>query len=268
MAFVAAIFIFFFGAIVGSFINVVIERTIAGEDWVRTRSRCDHCKKVIAWYDNIPLLSYLLLGRRCRYCKTRISVQHPAVEFLTGTLFLWWYAMGFAFFRLAEQPLTVVQPLFWLVVGVLLLIIVITDFKYMIIPDYAVAGLGLLALLYRVYLTQANIMQISDLWGAIAAGFSAMLFFFLLYAGTKGAGMGFGDVKFVLVMGWLLGWQRMIVGVLLSFVTGAIVGVIMMALGKKTAKQALPFGPFLVLGTVVSLVWGLQLWEWYWGLMG
>lgn len=265
MIWLIALFVFVTGTIVGSFVNVIIERTVSGEDWVKTRSRCDSCKKVIAWYDNIPLLSYLLLGRKCRHCHKRISVQHPAVEFLTGALFLWWYGIGFAFFQLTQQPLTIIQPIFWLIVGIFLMMVLITDLKYMIIPDYAVVGLGLLALVYRVYLTQAGVMQINDLWGAILAGVMASGIFYGLYAWTKG--MGFGDVKFVLVMGWLLGYQRMIVGLFVAFILGALVGVGLISLKKKKMKQAIPFGPFLVMGTVIALVWGSKIWEWYWSLM-
>lgn len=251
----------------GSFVNVVIERTITGEDWVKTRSRCDNCKRTIAWYDNIPLLSYILLGRRCRYCKKRISIQHPAVEFLTGALFVWWYAIGFAFFQLSQRPLTIIQPMFWLVVGVLLLIVLITDLKYMIIPDYTVVGLGLLALLYRAYLASAGVMQIDDLWRAILAGVIAAAIFWGLHAATNGKGMGLGDAKYVLVMGWLLGWQRLIVGLMVAFILGAIVGVGLIVAGKKKIKQEVPFGPFLVIGTALALVWGSQWWSWYWGLL-
>jgi prepilin signal peptidase PulO-like enzyme (type II secretory pathway) len=267
MIWLLVLFIFFIGAVVGSFVNVVIERTIAGEDWVKTRSRCDGCKKAIAWYDNIPLISFLLLSGKCRRCKRSISIQHPVVEGLTGLLFVWWYVMGFAFFQLTQEPLTVIQPLFWLAVGVLLLIVVIVDAKYMIIPDYAVVGLGLLALLYRVYLTYVGVMRLEDLWTAIISGVGAAAFFFFLWAGTKGRGMGFGDVKYALVMGWLVGWPRIMVGVLLAFIAGAVVGVLLLVLGRKKMKQAIPFGPFLVLGTVLALIFGGNLWGWYWNMM-
>jgi prepilin signal peptidase PulO-like enzyme (type II secretory pathway) len=139
--------LFFLGLMVGSFLNVLIYRTTIGEDWVKGRSRCDGCKEEIAWYDNIPLLSFVILGGKCRHCKMKISIQHVVVELLTGTLFLWWYLIGFTFFRLAESPLSVLQPLFWLVVGILLLIIFVTDWLYQIIPLYANFGLMGLALI-------------------------------------------------------------------------------------------------------------------------
>lgn len=268
MIWLIALFVFAVGAMVGSFMNVVISRTVLGEDWVRGRSRCDHCRKQIAWYDNIPLLSYLLLGRRCRYCKKRISVQHPVVEFLTGSLFMWWYLAGFMFFQLSQRPLQFVQPLFWLVVGILLVVILVSDWLYMIIPDFAVAGLGLLALSYRIYLTQAGVMQPRDLWLALVAGFGAALFFAALWAGTKGRGMGFGDVKYALVMGWLLGWPRTLIAVFLAFVIGGVVGATLLLTHRAHGKQAIPFGPFLILGTVLGLLWGNQVWGWYSSLLG
>lgn len=260
-------FLFFFGAVIGSFVNVIIERTIHGEDWIRGRSRCDHCKHQIAWYDNIPLLSYAVLGGKCRYCKKEISIQHPVIELLTGILFVWWYGVGFAFFQLTQRPLLYIQPAFWLIVGIFLLIIVVTDYLYMIIPDYTVVSLGLLAITYRVYLVQAHAMQPIDLWWAIISGLgSALLFYFLWYI-TKGRGMGFGDVKYVLVMGWLLGWPRTGVGIFCAFLIGAIIGIGLLLSKRKKLKQRIAFGPFLVLGTIIALVWGNQIWQWYMGLM-
>jgi leader peptidase (prepilin peptidase)/N-methyltransferase len=267
MVWIIALCVFMIGAVLGSFVNVVISRMIVGEDWIRGRSRCDHCRKVIAWYDNVPLLSYLLLGGKCRHCKKTISIQHPTVELMTGMLFAWWYVIGFAFFQLSQHPLQVIQPLFWLFVGILLLVIFVTDWLYMIIPDFAVVGLGLVALMYRVYLTQAGVMRIDDLWWAVVSGIVAALFFFGLWAGTKGRGMGFGDVKYALVMGWLLGWPRVLVGVFAAFCIGAIVGVVMIVWGKKKMKQQIAFGPFLVIGTLLALVWGNHIWSWYMGFM-
>ncbi len=258
-----SLFVFIVGTIVGSFVNVVIERTVRGEDWVRGRSRCDHCHKQIPWYDNIPLLSYILLGRRCRFCKKRISVQHPVVEFVVGCLFLWWYGMGSFFFQLTQKPLQFVQPVFWLIVGILLLVILISDFLYMLMPTNALVGLAGLALAYRGYLTMMGAMQGEDLGLALLSGLGAALFLWLLALVTRGKGMGMGDVWLALSIGWLLGWPRTIVGILFAFCSGALVGTILLITKKRKMKQQIPFGPFLVLGTFTALVWGNRIVEWY-----
>lgn len=260
-------FVFIFGLVIGSFLNVLIYRTIHGESPWKGRSMCPRCKKQIAWYDNIPLFSYLILQGRCRNCGKSISRQYPVVELLTGALFVWWYVVGFAFFQLTQQPLLFVQPGFWLIVGVLLLIILVTDWIYMIIPDYAVAGLGILALLYRTYLVNVEVMQSRDLWLALVSGVAACAFFWSLFAITKGKGMGFGDVKYALVMGWLLGWPRILVGIFCAFLLGGLVGGALLISKTKTLKQKIAFGPFLVVGTVIALVWGNYLWNWYVGFL-
>jgi leader peptidase (prepilin peptidase) / N-methyltransferase len=264
---IAVFFLFLFGAVVGSFLNVLIYRTTHGEDWVRGRSKCDSCNKQIAWYDNIPLLSFIILGGKCRHCKKPISIQHPVIEAMSGILFVWWYAMGFAFFQLSQRPHTIIQPAFWLAVGILLLIIFATDWMYQIIPDYATVALGILALVYRLYLSLSGIMRWEDFWMAMASGMVMMGLLWFLWWVTRGKGLGFGDVKFALVMGWLLGWPRSLVAFFLAFVLGAMVGVILILSGKKKMKSKIAFGPFLVLGTVIALVVGSRLWQMYWNLM-
>lgn len=104
--------VFCVGAAVGSFLNVLIYRTIRGRDWVKGRSRCEHCRKHIPWYENIPLLSYLILRGRCSGCKKPIDIIHPAIELLTGVLFVWWYMAGYLFFTLTSAPLQIIQPVF------------------------------------------------------------------------------------------------------------------------------------------------------------
>jgi leader peptidase (prepilin peptidase)/N-methyltransferase len=120
-------FLFALGAVIGSFLNVVISRSMSGESWVKGRSHCDECGKQIVWWDNMPLLSFILLRGKCRWCKKSISLSHPVIEFLTGSLFVWWYWGGFFFFRLTQQPFHYVQPLFWLVVALILLVIFFAD---------------------------------------------------------------------------------------------------------------------------------------------
>lgn len=259
--------LFVLGTILGSFLSVVILRSIAGEGWVSGRSRCDSCRNTIAWYDNIPLLSFILLRGKCRHCKEPILPLHPMVEVLTGVLLVWWYWGGFIFFKLTQTPLSILQPLFWLSVGLLLIYLFIIDLNYMILPDKAVYALFGLAVLYRVALVVSGIMQMNDLYFAIIAALLSFLFFFALWFFTKGKGMGFGDVKLVVPLALLLGAQNMLVCLFLAFIIGAVVGVILISFGRGKLKTAIPFGPFLISSTVLSLLWGDTLFSWYWQLI-
>ncbi len=259
--------LFFFGAIIGSFLNVVIYRTVNELDWVVDRSRCDHCHKQIAWYDNIPLLSYLLLQGKCRYCHKSIAFSHPLVEILTGSLFVWWYFVGFLFFRLTQTPFAILQPIFWLVVGLLLLVILVADVRYYLIPDYALLPLFFITVLYRLVLTVSGIMQVADLGRALLATLILFAFFFALWFFTKGKGFGFGDVKLAIPLGLLLGWPKILIGVFFAFLLGGLVGIMLIILGKKRFGQVLPFGPFLIVGTLVALVYGEIIWQWYFRLI-
>ncbi|MBU0979092.1 MAG: prepilin peptidase [Patescibacteria group bacterium] len=260
--------LFFLGAIFGSFLNVVISRTLAGKSWVKGRSECDHCAHQLAWYDNIPLLSFLVLNGKCRYCRKKIDPTHLLLEVLTGLLFVWWWWVGFLFFKLSQQPLTLLQPLFWLSIGMILLVIVVADLKKMIIPNGAVILLTVLTLAYRLILIKSGVMQPADWWASLMASLAVGGFFFGLWFFTKGKGMGFGDVKLVVPLGLLLGWPRILVSFQLAFIIGAVVGVALILLGKHKLKKPIPFGPFLILGTVIGLVWGHQLTDWYLTLMG
>jgi len=175
---------------------------------------------------------------------------------MMGTLFLWWYAVGFLFFQLSQQPFTILQPLFWLLVGILLLIIVVFDYKYMLIPDSATIALLVLALIYRVSLVLAGIMRPQDFFWTIAGMVLSVAFFYSLWYFTKGKGFGFGDVKLMAPLALLMGWPSLWVGIFLSTIVGSVVGILMVVLGKAAFGKPIPFGPFLILGTVLSLIWG------------
>ena len=256
-------FLFVFGAIIGSFLSVVILRSISGEGWVKGRSRCDSCKSTIAWYDNIPLLSYIFLRGKCRHCKDQILPLHPMVEVLTGVLLVWWYWGGFIFFQLTQSPLSILQPLFWLSVGFILIYLFIIDLNYMLLPDKPVFLLLAMSIIYRLVLVFSGIMQLTDLYWALFAALLSFLFFFALWFFSKGKGMGFGDVKLVIPLSLLLGAKNMLICLFLAFIIGAIIGVILLVFGKGKLKTAIPFGPFLITGTVLSLLWGNMLFGWY-----
>lgn len=264
MSLVLIVLLFVLGLAVGSFLNVLIYRTVKGESWVVGRSYCDHCRKKIAWYDNIPLFSFLWLKGRSRCCGRKIPLSYPIVELMTGSLFVWWYVVGSFFFQLTQTPFQMLQPLFWLLVGILLLVIFFADLLHMVIPDLAVGVLLAATLLYRFYLVFAGIMQWRDFWLMLLGMAAAIVIIGGLWLITKGKGMGFGDVKYVIPMAWLLGWPNILVGLFLAFILGGIVAGLLLLLGQKKIGQKIAFGPFLVMATVLSLIWGDVIFSWYW----
>lgn len=249
-----------FGTILGSFLNVLIYRTMVGENWVKGRSKCDHCGKQIRWYDNIPILSYIALQGKCRFCRKSIPVQYPVVEAITGILFVWWGVMSSVIFRLVQAPLPYVQPFYWLLMGFLLLGLFFADIYYgVILTNFVIGGL-VLSLVYKTILLRFGELQGVDFIYGFVAALGAGLFFYVLHKGTRGRGMGEGDIWMAVLMGFLLGWPKIMVGILTSFVMGALVAVVLMLMGKKRFGQTLPFGPFLVMGTYVALQWGNLIW--------
>ncbi len=255
--------IFLLGASVGSFINVYVLRTLAGEDYVRGRSRCDACRRPLEWYELVPLLSYFFLRGRCRTCHAEIDVMHPVGELLFGSLFVWWWLIGSAFFQLSQQPLNVIQPVFWLSVGLLLLLITVVDWRAMIIPDWAVLTLAVSTLVYRILLVTWGVYQPADLARSLFGAWLALMIFLGLWLITRRRGLGFGDVKLVFPLALIVGWPQVWVALFLSFVIGAVVGVGLILAGKAKFGRPLPFGPFLVIGTLLSLLWGDSLLGWY-----
>ncbi len=258
--------LFIFGLVIGSFLNVLIERSIAGQDWVHGRSHCDVCDHQLAWYDNIPLLSYILLAGRCRYCHQPIGLSHLVLELLTAGLFLWWFWGGFFLlhaFQLTKQPFVIIQPIFWLVVAIILLVIMIYDLKYLIIPDEAIWLLTSITLLYRLALIAMGIMQPVDLVNTILVMAAVIAFLILLWLVTLGRGLGLGDVKLIVPLSLLVGWQLTVVGIVLAFFIGATLGLLLLLLGKAKLGRPIAFGPFLIVGFVFALTWGNKLLSWY-----
>ncbi len=259
--------LFVLGASIGSFLNVVVYRTMYGDSPFRGRSYCDNCKKQVDWKHNIPLLSFFLLKGRCAHCRKKISWQYPLVEFMTGVLFVWWFFVGRGFFFLVQEPFVWIQPIFWLLVGMMLLAILVFDLLYMVIPDFLSVGLLIWVLVYRLGLVWTDQMRAEDLVNSVIAGGLLAGFFLGLYLITKKRGFGLGDVKFAPALGLLLGGQRLLVAVFLAFVLGSLMGVCMLMMKKRKMNQVVPFGPFLVMGTVVSLLWGGVMWAWYWNMV-
>lgn len=246
--------IFMLGTAVGSFLNVLISRTATGEAWVKGRSRCDHCQRVLSWYELVPIVSYIVLRGRTKCCGKKLSYQHPLVESLVGLLFLWWAALSSGFFLLVTEPGRTVQPLFWLVTGVILFAIAIADLYYGVIPlPFLLTGIGI-AVLYRIVLITSGTYQAIDLWRSILSALGLAGFYLFLRIITRGKGMGEGDVWLALYLGLILAWPRVYQATMIAFIMGAVVGVGLIVLKLKTRKDTVPFGPFMILGALVSLL--------------
>jgi leader peptidase (prepilin peptidase) / N-methyltransferase len=249
--------IFLLGVFIGSFLNCFMYRLEVGEK-PEGRSYCPKCKKTLKVKDLVPVFSYIFLKGRCRYCREKISLQYPLVELLTGVLFV------FIGFKTLETFIffEVVTLLYLLVVAFFLVLIFVYDLKHFIIPDFAnfsLIGISFAYLLFNSFYNQD--LQIF-LYGIFSA-LGAFLFFFALYYFTEGKGMGFGDVKFVVFMGFFLGFPNILVALFVSFVLGAIIGLTLIAMKIKKAKNQIPFGPFLILGTLLGYFYGAELIELY-----
>jgi leader peptidase (prepilin peptidase)/N-methyltransferase len=240
-----------FGLCVGSFLNVVIARLPAGRSIVYPGSACPRCGKPIAWYDNLPVLSYVLLRGRCRSCGDPISWRYPAVEVACGGLFV------FAYHRF-EPGLGLAAALV-LLAG--LVAITAIDLDHQIIPD--VLSLPGIALGVLFSLAPAGIGWAHSLLGAAVGGgvFVAIITASVLVIGQ--AGMGVGDVKLGAMLGAFLGWKLALLSILLSVLLGGPLAATLLATGRKGRRDPIPFGPFLALGGLISLFWGEAVLGWY-----
>jgi leader peptidase (prepilin peptidase)/N-methyltransferase len=240
-----------FGAIVGSFLNVCICRLPKGESIVTPGSHCPHCGSAIKFYDNIPLISYLVLGGKCRNCHGTISIQYPLVEGVTAlSSFLLFLKFGLSW-----------SYFFYFVFVAALIVITVIDLYHQIIPDVISLpgiGVGLLA-----SLIVPDLPFLNSLIGMLLGGGSLFVVATLYQWLFKREGMGGGDVKLLAMIGAFLGWKAVILTILLSSLIGSISGVIVMVAKGKDFKYAIPFGPFLSLGAVISLFYGETIVTWY-----
>lgn len=249
------LFLFLLGLVVGSFLNCVIYRSAHELSFVKGRSFCPKCKHQLSWKDNLPLLSFIILKGRCRYCHSPISLQYPLVEFSTGILFVFTYLHHRQNYELGMMNyggVSLILLVYYLVLVSALIVIFVTDLLYEIIPDEVVYSATVISLPYSLFTIH------SSLFTAIGAS----LFFLSLYLATSGRGMGLGDVKLAFLIGLVLGFPQTIIALYIAFLTGALVGVILVLSKKKKTKDHVPLGPFLSAGTIVSLFWGTQILEW------
>jgi prepilin signal peptidase PulO-like enzyme (type II secretory pathway) len=227
-----SVFIFVLGLVFGSFITALTWRFPKRISIIRGRSICPNCKKQIAWYDNIPVLSYIILRGKCRNCARKISWRYPVIELITAIGFV---LIGFQIFHL--------------ILFCILEIIFVIDLEHQIIPDFFV----FLGILVSFFVVQNSPFTV------LLSGFICATSLLLIHLFTKGRGMGLGDVKLAVLGGILVGLSLSPVWLLVAFLTGGITGIILI-LGKKAHfKSKIAFGPFLVISIPITLLWGQKI---------
>jgi leader peptidase (prepilin peptidase)/N-methyltransferase len=270
------VFVFVFGLIIGSFLNVCILRIPTGKSIVMPASACPKCGAAIHAYDNIPVISYLILRGKCRGCKTRISPMYPLVEFLTGLLFFaCYYAFGFS-----------VETLKWATFSAVMIVLVFTDLRERILPDvvnFTGFAFGLVFALF-VKPTDGSALWIADhifqfpppqpvlslvdaLLGA-ALGSGLLWLVSEAYFRLRGReGMGLGDVKMMLMAGAFLGAKRTLLTIMAGSILGSVIGIAVIVARRKEADYELPFGTFLGAGALLVVFFGTPVVNWYQALL-
>jgi leader peptidase (prepilin peptidase) / N-methyltransferase len=243
-----------FGGLIGSFLNVCIVRLPKEESIVFPGSHCPSCGHPVRFYDNIPIVSYLLLKGKCRHCGTSISIQYLLVEGITAL------SSVFLFMRFGIS----LTYLFYFCFVAALIVITVIDLYHQIIPDViSLPGIGV-GLLGSLVIHRITFLD--SLIGVIVGGGSLFLVAISYQWVVKREGMGGGDVKLLAMIGAFLGWKAVILTILLSSFIGSIVGIGIILARGKDSKYAIPFGPFLSLGAVIYLFYGDQMIRWYLGL--
>ncbi|MEK9178345.1 MAG: prepilin peptidase [Patescibacteria group bacterium] len=246
------VFLILFGVLglfFGSFLTVLIDRIPRNES-IFGRSYCEVCKSVLSWRDLIPIVSFASLLARCRYCKAPLSYYYPIVELTTGLIF----ALTFLFVW-GSFGTNLLALVFYLIISSSLIVIFFSDLRYGMIPDKILFPVFILTIFYTL-LFHTRIFYLN-----LLSSIGIFLFLLIIYLLTRGKGMGMGDVKFGALMGFLLGFPQSIVSVYLAFLTGGISAIILVLWRKKRfgRRDTIPFGPFLVLGTFLSLFFGQEI---------
>jgi prepilin signal peptidase PulO-like enzyme (type II secretory pathway) len=237
---------FLFGICIGSFLNVVIDRFPSGQSIAKGRSSCDFCGKTLRWYELIPVVSWILQFGTCRRCHKKLSIQYPVIEIVTG--------IGFVFIAhvFSHSPIVLFLAL---VLFSLFFVVGVIDLKYELISDVHTCCIFITTAIFHYFMLHS----LSGFVPYLVAGFGASLLFLLFWTFSKGKAMGFGDVELAFVLGFLAGFPAIVYGLYIAFLTGAILGVILIVRGNKTLKSHVPFGPFLITGTMIAIVYSTQI---------
>jgi leader peptidase (prepilin peptidase)/N-methyltransferase len=260
---------FILGAVVGSFLNVVIDRLPDNQSLISPASHCPQCQTKLAVKDLIPIVSYIWLRAECRYCGAHIPIRILMVELFTGLLFIllfWRYGIA-------------LQLLIIAIYGCVFIVITVIDLEYGIIPNSITYPFMIIAIVVTTFMGSgitSNILSIdyyglryslpfvANLIDSISGGLLAFIFLLLIAIISRG-GMGMGDVKLAALIGFMTGFPMVIISLFLGIISGGIVAVILLLLRRKTRKDTVPFGPFLCLGALIALLFGSNILGWYLG---
>lgn len=286
---------YIFGICLGSLTKVIADRSLTNKTFWG-RSYCEKCKKQLAWYDLFPVFSWIFLKGKCRYCKTKLSIEYPLVEFLMGVLvaltFGKFVPLNFLEIPWQDQVLVAAGVIYYLIALIVLVSVFITDFKTGYIPDRITFPAIWATLAYLFILTILKIYYLYDSLKASQVGKYLLpphsdyfyihaldlaqplfygtlmalvlgLFFYILIVVTKGKGMGGGDLKLGVFLGLVFGFPYALVVLTLSFLLGSLFGIALILIGKKKFGQTIPFGPFMSLAGIVTIFWGSQILSWY-----
>lgn len=247
--FIIGLFILLFGLCIGSFLNVCIYRIPKKEDIVKLPSHCMNCGRKLKWYELIPVLSFLIQGGKCRGCKAKLSIQYPIIELLNGILYLICFVV-FGF--------TIEAVIYSLLASVLIVLSVI-DFRTFEIP----LGCNVFILCLGIVNTIFCLPHISQY---VIGFFAISVVLYLINTISKGRAIGGGDVKLMAASGLLLGWQNIILALVIGCILGSVIHIVRMKLSGE--GRVLAFGPYLAAGIFISALFGNSLISWYFGLLG
>jgi leader peptidase (prepilin peptidase)/N-methyltransferase len=239
-----------FGAIVGSFLNVCIYRLPLGTSVVWPASACPRCRRTLAWYENIPVVSFLALRGRCRTCHDPIGVQYPIVEALTAAMF------GLAWWFYGPSPLLASRLIF----GCGLIVLFAIDLEHHLLPN-AITLPGIAIGFAFSFFTEPG--WLSSLIGIAAGGGVLWGVAEVYYRVRRAEGLGMGDVKMLAMIGAFVGWKLMLVALMMASLSGSLIGVVVIASRRGGMKYALPFGTFLALGAAAAVTIGPAVLDWY-----
>ena len=241
-----------FGLCIGSFLNVCAYRLPLGESVVHPRSRCTSCGRRLTWFDNLPVVSWVVLGGRCRTCKNPVSWMYPAVEIVTALVFVVTYL------TYGLTLLSLVRVIF----GCALIVLFVTDLQHKILPNVITLPGIVIGVACSLFLPPG---WVSSLIGVLVGGGVLFAIAEVYYRVRGQEGLGMGDVKLLAMIGAFLGWKLVLLTLVFASFTGSLAGGVLIASGRGGMKYALPFGTFLAVGAVLAATWGTPIADWYFG---